>query len=667
MSHFSISVQYLPREVLEQILLHLPIDAHIRHTAMSSAMMSHILLHDLHFARKHLETRCCTQSERVLYLELELILDTLPISYLAVVFQSLLVDMNGLKMYNWNFGSSPWQALSQRRGEKMVARLSAQLQKENLPRLLDWLCEWKHSSNLAAATILKDHVDLFADHDFMVHAVTKSWTDVAQLLVDRGFEVSTYGNDVLEQAVYLDHWEVASILLQDKRVDPTIGNCSLLSQTRSLEMAKTVLLDSRVTNGLFILSALLGQVEAVKTALQETNWDPREPAYFCVKFAVKFNSPETLEILLSDERMVLDDEIQRASIKFAVEQGFWSVFHVLLRYAQIDLHDDDWGLLHLLCEKDNLDAFKAFESHERIKPLMGEDQRHLALHRCCISGSIKILEYLLSQPDTDLDINSTELINNVIKYASSKAGRNQCEIMDLLASQEKFETLVLQDTEPFLANSRMHASSPLSKYILTEQRFFSSVYLQRVFDEACRTQSKSAVGMLIVLPGIQIVKLQYQYIREMFQLHVQSTPEQVLRAIYFQFLRQAVGANDVVRLAALLRNGASVLTIWQLQAVFFDAGRRESHKSWILLVKHVVRWQMTGGVLDDGAKDLGLFLQCCAALGRLVASMDGPLLDQTRSDVLLMDERVMLLEYVGRHKLDSVAKFVQAHTRDESG
>ncbi|KAI8837964.1 hypothetical protein BJ741DRAFT_148273 [Chytriomyces cf. hyalinus JEL632] len=668
MSNPSTSIHSLPREIVEQVLLHLPIDTHIRHAAMSSRIMSQILLHDPHFARTHINRRCCIQSEWDLHLELESILNTLPLSYLTIVFQSLLVDTNGLQMYHWNFRNSPWQVLSQQRGEKMVARLSAVVQKENLPRLLDWLREWKHSSNQAAATILKDHVELFADHEFMTHAVTKGWTDVAQLLVDRGFDVSNYGNDVLEQAVDLDHWEVASILLQDKRVDPTIRNCILLSHIQSLQMAKAVLQDPRVTNGSFILSALLGHVEQVKSALQEPNWDPREPAYYCVKFSVKFNSPQCLEVLLSDERMVLDADIQRMSIKFAVDHGFWTVYHVLLRYAQFDLHDKDWGLLLLLCKKDNLDAFKAFESHERVKPWIGDRQRQLALHRCCAYGSIKILEYLLAQPDTDLDINSSELINTVIKYASLKAGRNQCEIMDLLASKEGFEMLHLEDTEPFLANSRMHASSALSKYILTEQQFFSSEYLQRAFDEACTTQSKSAVGMLIVLPGIQIDKLQYRNIRAMFQLFEQSTPEQVLCAIYFQFLRQAVGANDLVRQAALLRNGSRVLTIRELHAVFLDAGRRESCESWILLVKHLVEWQLAGGVLEDDVEDLGLFLQCCVVLGRLVASLDGSLvIDPTRSDGLSMDERGMVLEWVGRHELDSVAKFVQARTCDESG
>ncbi|KAJ3247686.1 hypothetical protein HDU78_003492 [Chytriomyces hyalinus] len=660
----SVSIHSLPREVIEQVLLHLPIDAHIRKVAMSTRMMSQILLHDLHFARTHIERRCFIQSEEALHLELEEILDTLPISYLAVVFQLLLVDVNGLQLHRWNFRKSPWQELSQERGEKMVARLSAVLEKENLPRLLEWLCEWRNSSNQAATTILKDHVELFADHEFMIHAVTKGWTDVAQLLVDRGFNVSNYGNDVLEQAADLDHWEVVSILLQDKRVDPTLRNCMLLSHIRSVQMANAILQDPRVMNGSFILSALLGQVEQVKGALQDPNWDPREPAYYCVKFAVKFNRPQSLEALLSDERMLLDADIQRMSIKFAVDHGFWDVYHVLLRYAQFDLDNDHWHLLILLCKKDNLDAFKAFESHERVKPRMGDRQRHLVLHECCASGSIKILEHLLAQPGTDLDINSSKLINNVIKHASSKAGRNQREIMDLLASQERFEMLHFHDTDLFLANSRTYDSSALSKYILTEQRFFSSVYLQRVFNEACVTQSKSVVGMLIVLPGIQIDKLQCRYICEMFQLHVQSTAEQVLCAVYFQFLRQAVGANDFVRQTAILRNGSRVLTIRQLHTVFLDAGRREPRECWILLVKHVVEWQMTGGGLEeDAAEDLELFLQCCMVLGRVVACLDRSLvLDQTVSDGLLMDERTMVLEWVGRHKLDSVAQFVQAHT-----
>ncbi|KAJ3234972.1 hypothetical protein HDU81_000991 [Chytriomyces hyalinus] len=303
------SLLSLPRELLEQILVHHPIDDYICEVALSSKALSQILLNDLAFSRTHFDKRICLEEggTKGLHLALDPVLNSLPLTYLAVVFQSVLEGHDQL-LHDWTLGSS-WRAVSQPVAEKLVAHLSPILEKQAVPQLLQWMYESQYPSSVAALMILASNQDLpltnIEIHRFMVHAVTCGWNDVVQIL-----------------------------MAVDRRVDLSFMDCQIVNCINSLEMAQVILLDERFLNGQFLLSVLRGDMDAVEYRLEEKDWNPTEPNDLSIKFATDMNHPEILEAILADERVQLKTETQNHCIKSAVEREMWRVFDVLKAYAR---------------------------------------------------------------------------------------------------------------------------------------------------------------------------------------------------------------------------------------------------------------------------------------------------------------------------------------------
>ncbi|KAJ3236520.1 hypothetical protein HDU78_004613 [Chytriomyces hyalinus] len=337
--HSRPSLLSLPRELLEQILVNLPINDYICEVALSSKMLSQILLTDLAFARTHFDRRACVEPGGMneIHIALDLILDTLPITYLAILFQSVLEDHEQLYKDDWVVGSS-WSVVSQPVADKLVAHLSPILEKQAVPRLLQWIYESQYPSSVAAMMILADNEDLPLSHtvvhSFMLHAITCGWREVVQSLMDRRFEVLNHGNHALETAADQDNCEMVALLLQDRRVDLSFMDYRIINCINSLEMAEVLLLDDRIPNGQFLLSVLQGDIEAVEAMLAEKDWDPSQPSDWSLKFATNQNRPDILEALLADERVQLMKGTQNVCMKLAVEREMWRVFDVLKAYSE---------------------------------------------------------------------------------------------------------------------------------------------------------------------------------------------------------------------------------------------------------------------------------------------------------------------------------------------
>ncbi|KAI8829404.1 hypothetical protein BJ741DRAFT_712966 [Chytriomyces cf. hyalinus JEL632] len=214
--------------------------------------------------------------------------------------------------------------------EKLVAHVSSILEKQAVPRLLQWIYESQYPSGVAAMMILANNQDLPLSHTnihlFMLHAIAFGWREVVQTLMDRGFEVSNHGNHALETAADQDKCEMVKLLLQDRRVDLSYVDYRIVNLINSLEMAEVFLLDDRIPNGQFLLSVLQGDIEAVEAMLAEKDWDPTQPGDWCLKLATNQNRPDILELLLSDERVQLKKETQNVCMKLAVERPMWRVF-----------------------------------------------------------------------------------------------------------------------------------------------------------------------------------------------------------------------------------------------------------------------------------------------------------------------------------------------------
>ncbi|KAI8825494.1 hypothetical protein BJ741DRAFT_48042 [Chytriomyces cf. hyalinus JEL632] len=208
------------------------------------------------------------------------------------------------------------------------ADVSPILEKQAVPRLLQWIC-----IRLAVMMILADNQDLPLSHKnmhlFVLHAIACGWREVVQKLLDCGFEVSNHGNHALETAADQDNCEMVALLLKDRRVDLSFMDYRIVNFINSLEMVEVILLDDRVPKGRFLLSVLQGDIEAVQARLTEKDWDLTRPSDWCLKFATNQNRPDILEALLSDERVQLKKETQSLCMNLAVEREMWRVFDVL--------------------------------------------------------------------------------------------------------------------------------------------------------------------------------------------------------------------------------------------------------------------------------------------------------------------------------------------------
>ncbi|KAJ3260043.1 hypothetical protein HDU77_001560 [Chytriomyces hyalinus] len=511
-----VPLESLSLEVWRQILILLPIDEFLMQVAQASRIFCDILLHDWHFAHRHMKFFLTTyaEDEDEFYNEIlnEFPFD-LPLPYAASMLRSCFTDCSYGK--DLLLGSSHYHLrISKHAGERIVEFLEDLLDTDARAHMLEWMLAWAGISKQTVVDILRNDKDVPVPQGFMYTAAAKGWTDVGELLLSRGFKVMPKDDGVLADDSIFAHAirhgqnEMVALLLQDKRIDLSSNNYGLCRLSKSLDIAETLFLDGRVKNGEFLLSVARGDVDAVTKYLHlSATSNLADPEKACLSVAIHFDQPDVLSVLLQDTRLypVVKDH-QRLLRDSAVGQS-WKVFRNLIGHPRSNPFQKKWDLYKLLCsgdtyEEDRLEAFKAFVSREDVKKCMDSTRWSVPLELACKIGAMNLFEYVLAEVGDTVGINHSTVVGAAIEHAS--ACQSGVQMLKILAGRKLFRPLDKQGTS-HLVNALRAPTSPLAEYVLSkDQRFFSPAYLQRAFNDACKSKVKRAVETLSQLPGIQV-------------------------------------------------------------------------------------------------------------------------------------------------------------------
>ncbi|KAI8827753.1 hypothetical protein BJ741DRAFT_628959 [Chytriomyces cf. hyalinus JEL632] len=492
--------------------------------AQAARIFSDILLHDWHFAHRHMKffTTMKLRDVNEFYSYILELREELPLPYAASVIRSCFTGDSTMYVLRSVFQLS---RVTRQAGEKMIAFLVDLLDTDSLAHMLEWMATWAHISKQPVLDILRKHMELDVPRSVMYTATAQGWTDVGQLIFSRGFNVTSKDDGalahkgVLAHAIRHGHKEMVALLLQDKQIDLSPGNYSLCRLSKSLDIAETLFLDRRVKDGEFLLSVARGDVDAVTKYLHLfAKSNLAGPRKVCLLVAIHFDQPDVLTVLLQDKRLYPTDHHHQDLLKESAVGQSWKVFRNLIGHPRSNPFQKKWNLYELLCngdtyEDDRLEAFKAFVSREDVKKCMDRTRWSAPLQLACKIGARNLLEYVLAEAGDTVDFNCADVIGPAIKHARTQDGGDQ--ILSILASHKSF-----RPSDTLVAHHFVIAmpvpTSPLAKYVLSkDQRFFSPACLQEAFDDGCNYEIKGVVEILIQLPFIQVSPSQSEVVESL--------------------------------------------------------------------------------------------------------------------------------------------------------
>ncbi|KAI8845791.1 hypothetical protein BJ741DRAFT_585814 [Chytriomyces cf. hyalinus JEL632] len=540
-------LECLPLELLIDIFLYLPVDLGITHLAVSSPMFAPLLLSDVSFAARHVARDIALCGHLHFFAHITTDLRVLPVPYLICALRVRFQDPFRSFIQGWyeaffcknghlqrvveNLPSryvrdqngclrsrsralrptdgECWLDVSRVHGDKIVSYLwdNGGLDCMGLGRLLDWLCVWNESEGATLKVLEHGNKDVCFSPLFQMRAVSLGWCKVMQKILG-GYIYSH--SQLLQEAISNQNSEMAAILLENLGIDSAFDGFPLFRSCRDLDFLQTLSSDPRLPNGKFLRAVLAGRVDEVKSYLALPKFDAAAcPNSLCVMFAVRFDKPQVLSILLKDKRVRPITSQLIYFIEETIRNKNHSICKILITMTRFTVPREYWKLLHFICRNGALDMFVAMTS--RLKAQFFTDcskwhfvLRHSLQKHCVIeSGHMQILGYTLTQLLADPETNIANLINVLIGRGGNL---NMSQLLDLLSSCQQFRPIDKEDCT-FLMNrlDKNSPESPMARYIQTKQKIFSPAYLQSVYDTACCQQKYHYIAKLLAKnPDVQV-------------------------------------------------------------------------------------------------------------------------------------------------------------------
>ncbi|KAJ3097782.1 hypothetical protein HK100_005258 [Physocladia obscura] len=263
----------VPREVLQQIIWHLPIDEHLVNVAhVSNVLFGRTILSDFQSARTHIMQYSYSIRPFLNQLDHEnKVWRNLPVTYKAAFFEQMFILKNVWLMQNCVVSDSMGLNII-----KLFETVSFDYLSFN-GIVFRWACS---VGNVPLVQMLLDHgVDpAIYGNDALQWAVTRGHEKVVELLLaDARVDPATDANFALRSACIMGHGPTVQLLLTDKRSNPCVENGLCLraaAQNDHVEVVKLLLADGRVDPIVAIQPAARAKkYKALKLLLQ----DPRVP------------------------------------------------------------------------------------------------------------------------------------------------------------------------------------------------------------------------------------------------------------------------------------------------------------------------------------------------------------------------------------------------------
>jgi len=235
------------------------------------------------------------------------------------------------------------------------------------------------------------------------HSIIKYILDYGNIQLDR------YQNDIIIDAARYNRLALAKILLNDKRLDPSIcHNEALITATEydHLQMVKLLLTDVRV--------------------------DPSDQADRSLILASTNGNYEIVRMLMEDER-VNPANSDNSAIQIASEKGFVDIVRLLLTDHRVDPSVRLNYPITYAAANGHLDVVKLLLTDSRVDPSAYDN---FSITEAFRLGHIEVVKLLLSK------ININEINDNRILKLAIETGSGR-EIFDTILTTDDTHTFVL--------------------------------------------------------------------------------------------------------------------------------------------------------------------------------------------------------------------------------
>ncbi|ORY45047.1 ankyrin [Rhizoclosmatium globosum] len=305
----SIGIADLPGELIEQILLYVPIDNNLSNVGISYSGFAAFIFNSYYFSSAHYKSygNGAALFTRDVWI-------TLPLNYhiaiLSQLFQTPL--MNHVRMS---------QVLNLKMSMERSVKVFRAL--ERLPgsynfracceRSLRWSCFWGYEQ-VVACLLKQSQVNPAAKFNASLrHAAEFGYLGILNMLLEHtAVDPGDCLNYSLRMAAENGHIEIVKRLLSDDRVDP-----------------------SAKRNEAVILAAANGFTDIVELLMQDPRVDPSDCDNEAILTACQENHPETVKALLSDPR-VDPSEFDNIAFNMAVENEMLEIVSILMKDPRVN-------------------------------------------------------------------------------------------------------------------------------------------------------------------------------------------------------------------------------------------------------------------------------------------------------------------------------------------
>ncbi|KAJ3257513.1 hypothetical protein HDU77_002674 [Chytriomyces hyalinus] len=623
-SKTGVSLSSLPCEVINLILLHLPIDALLQNVAMSFRGFARILLENQHFANTHVTTNIRAGRGGFSAFKAKTI-------HILSILQYFLENEINTSHLTYPWGPFNGYFMTENACNTIAASLSKSLSKDALSRLLDCLRYMRNSRN-AAISILKDHPKIQVSWIAMLGAVERGWTEFVGISVDRGFDVSQHNYALFAGAGKHLSADMTVNLLRDGRIDLSVNGSYLLTGhlqgsfvTEELMNLTNALLSHRnrsVPYGTFLKAVVKGDMEYMAEHLAKSAFDLARVEHVSIRLAVYFNQPGALRALLQDSRISPYSLENCFLLETAVAKESWDVYNELLTNTQMDQNFQE-EVISELCAMNNMEAILAFLSCDQVKVATDADFWNNLLAKACAAGSFNVVRHILAIQDSGIDVNQESMeLYSVICHALEECKPKTINILYLLGADIRFNPFDAEDDmESFLDYGTEFTASPFAKLLRTDPRFFTTDFLWRLADTAFENGDKGAIRMLLFVPGLESHPFhQLHVLIELFDLDPEMLLEDALHCLFHcQTMCEAVNSNDAIQTALLLRKGSNLLQPLQIMELFAEAAKHRTVETWSAILNYILSDERLSSAFQD---EYPSFIECGRILSALVEFPD---------------------------------------------
>ncbi|KAI8618510.1 ankyrin repeat-containing domain protein [Chytriomyces sp. MP71] len=413
-------MQRVPPEVLQSILLLLPINGKLLELALASKRLSSVLLDSLAFPRLHFKTQFFSSR-----LPIWNFLDSsnihgagwsrLPTSYKAAIFEYILAadcdlenvldeaadptevafDVALIDPERW-LSSGPMLYKIYQWIEREPSEFRMELHGSCLFR---WTC-YLGSIDLARCLLQSPHVDPTSRNETAFgSAAYRGHIEIVRLLLHDGrCDPASDDNYAIRFASSRGHADIVELLLSYTPPVPAFkGSIGLLVDTPRI--------DAGAGNNFAIRLAVLGNhVHVVHVLLSCPDVDPAVEENYCVKLAAEEGFAEILRVLVADPRVDAAASGNHA-IRTAAWMGFAECVEVLLSCQTVD----PAGALVLAAEQGHVEVCRALLSSSHRWTL---EEKRLAFLQASSNGHDTIIKLIqeLECNETSIPLWNTSLV-----------------------------------------------------------------------------------------------------------------------------------------------------------------------------------------------------------------------------------------------------------------